>query len=131
MSADQNHAVLAERVTNLEKATESISHAVKSIDESLKVLTRLDVKHDDTRDGLTRAFKELEDHETRMRAIEKEAPKDNETRLSNIEKEMPTMKLVRGWIMAGVLGMLSLTGIAAWSVITGSQPMQHEVRSGK
>lgn len=97
MSVEQNHAVLAERVTNLEKATESISTAVKSIDESLKVLTKLDMKHDETRDGLGRAFKELEDHEARMRTI---------------EAEMPTMKLVRGWALTGALSLLGLVGLA-------------------
>lgn len=97
MSAEQTHAVLAERVTNLEKATESISAAVKSIDESLKVLTRLDMKHDETRDGLGRAFKELEDHETRMRSI---------------EKEMPTITLVRGWAITGAVAGLGLLLVA-------------------
>jgi len=82
-----------ERVTNLEKATESISNAVKSIDESLKVLTRLDMKHDKMRDGLGRAFKELEDHESRMRLI---------------EKEMPTITLVRGWAITGAVAGLGL-----------------------
>lgn len=97
MPETQAHAVLDVRVTNLEKLVERVSTAVESIDESLKTLTRLDVKHDETRDGLGRAFVSLEDHEKRMRVI---------------EAEMPTIKLGRGWLFAGVIGVIGLLGMA-------------------
>lgn len=97
MPETQAHAVLDVRVTNLEKVVERVSTAVESIDESLKTLTRLDVKHDETRDGLGRAFISLEDHEKRMRVI---------------EAEMPTIKLGRGWLFAGVIGVIGLLGTA-------------------
>lgn len=89
--------VLNLRVTNLEKVVERVSLAVVSIDESLKTLTRLDVKHDETRSSVARAFIFLEDHEKRIRAI---------------EAEMPTVKLTRGWLLAGITGMIGLLGIA-------------------
>lgn len=91
------HAVLDVRVTNLEKIVDRVSTAVESIDESLKTLTRLDVKHDETRTGLGRAFVSLEDHEKRMRLI---------------EEEMPTVKQARSWLFAGVIGVVSIVGAA-------------------
>jgi hypothetical protein len=93
MSGTDNPAVLNVRVTNLEKVVERVSTAVESIDESLKTLTRLDVKHDETRDGLGRAFVSIEDHEKRMRVI---------------EAEMPTVKLGRGWLFAGITGLIAV-----------------------
>ena len=98
------HAVLDSRVTNLEKVVDRVSAAVESIDESLKTLTRLDVKHEETRSGLSRAFVSLEDHEMRMRAI---------------EAEMPTMKLGNRWVFAGAAGIIGIVGLAVlYLVIT-------------
>jgi len=87
MSDGHATAVLDVRVTNLEKVVERVSTAVESIDESLKTLTRLDVRHEETSKAVERAFEVCRDHETRMRSV---------------EAEMPTLKLVRRWALAGM-----------------------------
>ena len=97
MPDQQAHAVLDIRVTNLEKVVERVSVAVESIDDSLKTLTRLDVKHDETRTGLGRAFTMLEDHEERVRQI---------------EGEMPTVKQARSWIFSSAMGVVGMVGMA-------------------
>lgn len=124
--------VLNFRVTQLESAVEKVSVAVVSIDKSLQLLTQLDVKHDEMRSALNRAFDEMRalndraatlekhaqsalsyrndcettqrDHEIRLRQAEKDAPKNNDTRLASIEREMPTLILARGWVIALVIG---------------------------
>lgn len=102
MPDQQAHAVLDVRVTNLEKVVERVSSAVESIDESLKTLTRLDVKHDETGKGLDRAFVAIKDHETRIRLV---------------EAEMPTMKLIRGWVIAGTLALIGLVGLSIVNMV--------------
>lgn len=89
--------VLFSRVTNLENVVDEVKNAVKSIDQSLRTLASLEVKHEETRNGLNRAFTEIGDHETRMRTM---------------ENEMPTLKLVRGWVIAGVVGIMGILGVA-------------------
>lgn len=96
------HAVLDVRVTNLERVVERVSTAVESIDESLKTLTKLDVKHEETNKGLDRAFVSLKDHETRIRLV---------------ETEMPTMKLVRGWVITGTLALIGLVGVSIANMV--------------
>ncbi len=108
---------VSERVTALEVVVQEVKIAVQSIDSSLKILAALEVKHEETRNGLNRAFQEIEDHEGRIRAMELSAPKKGDERISSIESEMPTLKLVRGWVITGVLGILSILGVAVVSLI--------------
>ena len=56
---DFDHRLLSFRVETLESAVGEIKIAVKSIDESLKALTRLDVHHQQTSDAIARAFQEI------------------------------------------------------------------------
>jgi chromosome segregation ATPase len=97
MSEETPNKVLEYRVATLEGAVVEIKSAVKSIDSSLQTLAKLEVHHTETRDSMARAFMELTDHETRVRAI---------------EAEMPTMKMIRNWVVAGVVGVVSMMGAA-------------------
>src|SRR5574340_1462751 len=94
--------VLFSRVSNLEDVVDEVKNAVKSIDNSLRILAALEVKHEETRNGLNRAFTEIGDHETRMRTM---------------ENEMPTLKLTRGWVIAGVVGIMCILGVAILHLI--------------
>jgi hypothetical protein len=78
------------RITSLEKV-------VKSIDESLKILANIEIKHADTRDSLDRAFLELKDQEERLRIV---------------EADMPVIKMVKGWVVSGVIGIIAILGIS-------------------
>lgn len=90
------------RIANLEGAVGEIKQAVRSIDSSLQTLARLEVHHTDTRDSLGRAFADIEDHESRLRLLEKDAP---------------TMRLVRGWVVACIIGTVSIVGVAVLNFV--------------
>jgi chromosome segregation ATPase len=94
---EQAHAVLEFRVNTLESTVNEIRSAIKSIDSSLQALARIEQHHQDTRDGLERAFTEIGDHETRIRGV---------------EAEMPTVKQARTWIFSGAMGVVGMVGMA-------------------
>ena len=94
--------VLEFRLSSLEKVVSEVSSAVKSIDNSLKTLTSLEIHHNQTRDAVGRAFTNIKDHEDRLREI---------------EGDLPTMRLVRNWVIAGVIGCTSLVGVAVASMV--------------
>lgn len=83
------------RLTMIEKTLEAVSM-------NLKQLTELEIKHIETREALGRAFDEL--------------TKQGE-RITNVELEMPTMRLTRGWIIAGLVGIVAIVGIAALRLV--------------
>lgn len=95
------------RIENLEEAVGEIKQAVRSIDTSLQTLARLEVHHAETRDSITRAFAEINDHETRMRVLEEDAP---------------TMRMIRTWVLAGVVGVVAMVGtaIVGLVIVTGT-----------
>lgn len=98
----EDHKVLEFRVGALEGAVGEIKSAVKSIDQSLQSLARLETRHAETRDGLSRAFADIEDHESRLRTV---------------EGEMPTMKLTRTWTLRGVVAVVAVVGLALVGVV--------------
>lgn len=80
-----------------------IEDTLKAIAENLERLAALEQKHLETREALGRAF---------------DAIKANETRVRSIELELPTLKLIRGWVIAGVIGCASLLGMALFKLLT-------------
>ncbi|AOY90549.1 hypothetical protein BKK79_00930 [Cupriavidus sp. USMAA2-4] len=50
----------------------------------------------------------LETREAQERAFK--AIKDTDTRVRTIETEMPTLRLVRGWVIAGMLAVIAASG---------------------
>lgn len=79
-----------------------IEKTLVTISESLQQLAQLEQKHLETREALGRAFEQISKHDDRMRKM---------------EVEMPTLKLVRGWVIAGVIGCASLLGITLFKLL--------------
>jgi hypothetical protein len=92
------------RLSAIEKNQELMSENLKEIGEAMRMLISLEQKHVETREALERAFKSLEQHNDRIHKI---------------EIEMPTVKLTRGWVMAGVLFLCGIFGIQMVKIITG------------
>lgn len=91
----QPDALTAYRLEMIEKTLESVS-------ESVRQLVSLEQKHIETRQAIERAFSELKDHGIRIREV---------------EQEMPTLKLTRGWIIAGVLGVFGVLGVQLFKMM--------------
>lgn len=109
-----NIDVLNQRVNSLEDDCTDIKDTVKSIDKSLSALVKLEAHHSSTREGLDRAFRSLASLDktatTAIKAIEE--------RVRVIELELETLKMVRGWIIAGVIGVAGLAGTAVFKLIS-------------
>ncbi|CAB4154971.1 hypothetical protein UFOVP653_51 [uncultured Caudovirales phage] len=80
-----------------------IESTLESVRDNLVKLAQLETKHLETKESLTRAFNSMNEMNVRLREI---------------ETEMPTLKLVRGWIIAGFVGVLSLLGVAVFRLFT-------------
>ncbi len=80
-----------------------IESTLEAVRENLIKLAQLEQKHLETKESLTRAFDSMNDINARLREI---------------ENEMPTLKLVRGWVIAGFVGILTLLGVAIFKLFT-------------
>jgi len=90
------------RLANLEASYSEIREAVKGIDGSLQKLASLEERHLASQEAMRHVAGQATDHEGRLR---------------DVEKDMPTLRLVRGWVMAGVIGCAGLTGVSVWQVV--------------
>ena len=83
---------------------EMIEQTLKAVNENLERLAALEAKHIETREAVGRSFDEIDRTNKRI---------DNQDeRLREVELEMPTLKLIRGWVITGVLGVIGLLGVA-------------------
>lgn len=80
-----------------------IENTLKAISENLERLARLEQKHLETREAVGRAFDAIDKIDERVRSV---------------ELEMPTLKLIRKWVVTGVLGIVSMLGVALFKLFT-------------
>lgn len=85
----------------------------KRIADALDLIVRLEHRHEETREGFARTQKIMEDVETRVRAV---------------EAVMPLVKLTSNWVIVGVLGILSLVGMAGYRTISAYNVPAAEIR---
>lgn len=97
---NQEKTVCKDELTQYRLTT--IEETLASINETLRQLTSLEQKHLETRQALERAFSMIGKQDERIR---------------DIELEIPTMKLVRTWVIAGVIGCTSLLGITLFKLM--------------
>jgi hypothetical protein len=79
-----------------------IEKTLEAISENLQQLAQLEQKHLETREALNRAFAQIESQDSRVRKL---------------EIEMPTLKLIRGWVITGVVGCTGLLGITLFKLV--------------
>lgn len=80
-----------------------IEETLAAIKDNLQRLGTLEERHLHTREALERAFAAIETTEKRVR---------------HIEQEMPTLRLVRGWVIGGVIGTLAMLGAMVAKLFT-------------
>lgn len=74
---------------------EMIEKAISTLSENVTKLTGLEQKYQSGQEAMFRAFASIERHDTRLVAI---------------ESELPTLKLARGWVIGGVIGVIGMNG---------------------
>ena len=95
MDGNPMDALTGYRLSMIEKTLSSIS-------DSIKQLANLEQRHSETRESMARAFTQIDAQDKRIKAI---------------EMEMPTIKLVRGWIIAGVLAVFGILGLTFVKIV--------------
>jgi hypothetical protein len=118
----QDHHLNA-RLTNVEDGLAETRSILRSVDESLKSLVRLEAHHAETREGMNRAFKSIKvldlhakktdkavaDHARRLKDVEEDVATNTAT-LSLIREELPKLRQSAGWVNKAVLGAAVMVG---------------------
>lgn len=106
MRDEQSHetkiALLERDVGELKSAIESIREATEEISRAMQSLVALEIRHAETKEALARAFAEIAEQKREM---------------NDVKDELPTLRLVRTWVIGGVVGTVSLVGVAAAAMV--------------
>lgn len=118
----QDHHLNA-RLTNVEDGLAETRSILRSVDESLKSLVRLEAHHAETREGMNRAFKSIKVLELRTVETDKavashghrlddaeEEVAAHRTALASIQAELPKLRQSSGWVNKAVLGAAVMVG---------------------
>lgn len=107
---DCNIDIIEHRIGAVEQAVERISLAVQKMAESTAKLVTLEERHAETREGLERAFRSIEQREHEHDSLV--------DRVMTIEVAMPGLKEVRSWVIRGVLSIIGVIGMAMLMMVT-------------
>lgn len=90
----------------------SLKDSQQAISNSLERLVRLEERHVETREAITRAFSAIEKIAAGMHELRMQVPANLDPRLREIEASMPGLIEMRRWMTAGVLSVVGLIGAA-------------------
>lgn len=102
MAANVENSVLAERIDRIGADVADIKTELKRIAEGMERIARLEERHATHGDALSRAFVRIEGVENRVITLEVEAP---------------ITRMVRSWVISGVVGVCGLLGTQLFAVI--------------
>ena len=88
----------------------SLRESQQAISSSLERLVRLEERHVETREALSRAFAAIEKQGEALHGIKLQVPNNLEPRLRELENNMPSLLELRRWVTAGVLSVVGLVG---------------------
>lgn len=94
--------IVEARLAALEQSNVRIEGAIVKMTEAMERLARMEERATEQRDALARAFKTLDKHDSRIGVL---------------EKDIGPVKELRGWAVAGILGLLGLCGTSLASLI--------------
>lgn len=97
-----DNTVLAERIERIASDVADIKDEMKRIAAGMERIARLEERHANSGEAIARAFSKIQDHEQR---------------LIKLEVEAPMTKMVRNWIISGVIGVIGLLGTQLFAVI--------------
>ena len=97
-----NLSVLEHRVSVVENALETIAEAVTEIARNTTQIAKIEARHEETRNGLNRAFIEIDSTNTDAKAIS--------ARVAAVEIDMPGLREMRKYVVLAVAGVVSMVG---------------------
>lgn len=104
----------------IEYRLSQLERAVTKLVEQNATIIAMEQRHLETREALERAFKAMKEGDERNRRADEAL----DGRIRVIETEMPTMRLVRGWVIAGMLAVIAASGTVVLDTVRKSYAPQ-------
>jgi len=105
---------LSEKMDGIASDVQELKSQISSLSSSLERLARIEERHNNHSAALERAFNNI---------------KEMDDRVKSIEVQEPITKLVRGWVIGGVIGVVSMVAISSGTLmfVTSRQPAPTQI----
>lgn len=116
-----SQAKQAQQIQTMAADVADIKEQLRTLNGSLERMARLEERQINHVAALDRAFKLVADNDDRTTA----KIINLDSRVKSLEVQEPITSLVRGWVIGGVIGVVSMVGISAGTLIyVTSKPVQ-------
>lgn len=114
---DNRIYVLEERMDSLGGMVTRVDSKLDGIAATLSSLARIEERQMHSNEKTAAILVITQDHEARIRTLERGMPDNLEPRLNKIETDMPGLLESRNWMIGGILAILGIVGAAVLKLV--------------
>jgi hypothetical protein len=109
--------VLEKRMDDLGETVDRVDAKLDGIAATLSSLARIEERQLHSNEKAVSMVSLTNDHENRLRMLERNMPDNLESRINRVESIMPGLQESRKWIVSGIVAIIGIVGLSLLKLV--------------